>query len=181
MKLIQTILFLSLLTSCVTTRPSKKECPIDSASKFEKIAGRYSNLDDSTEYYHENLIAVLEQKMKTKDSLIDWKNVEVELKTTKRKLNVTGYKNDSIIYAKTFHGKRKQNYFSIRRRIVPVGLPLFYFFYLESKINVSVDSVGNLQINQGKSQYGMLFLFSAGQNDYPNYHYKKINPENILK
>lgn len=175
MKLIQTILFLSLLTGCISTRLSKKECPIDSRSKFENIAGRYSNLDDSTKYYHENLIAVLEQRMKTKDSLPNWKIVEVELKTTKRKLIVTGYKSDSLIYTKTFHGKRKQNYFSIRRRIVPVGLPLFYFFYLESKINVSVDSLGNLQINQGKSQYGMIFFLSAGQQDFPNYHYKKIN------
>lgn len=168
--------FLLLLTGCVSTKLARKECPIDDHSKFESISGRFSNMDDSAKYYHENLIAVLEQRMKIKDSLADWENIEVELKTEKRKLVVNGYHNDSLVYTKTFHGKRKKNYFSIRRRIVPVGIPIFYFFYLESKIDVSVDSIGNLLINQGKSQFGMIFFFSAGENDFLNYHYKKTNP-----
>ena len=174
MKRFLSYILLLLLTSCVGTKISTKDCPIDLNSKAENISGLYLNTVDSTEEYHESLITILEQRMRIKDTLTDWKNIKIEQKTSKRKLFINGYRNDSLIYTKSYRGKLKENRFSMRRKIAPIGLPPFYFFYQESKIVISSDSTGNLQINQGKMQFRILFMLTAGQNSYPCYEFKKI-------
>jgi hypothetical protein len=168
MKFIFRLLFIILLSSCITTKGlinNSKITPIE----FTKgnIEGTYTNKNKLwNRLSNFNIYTTSEN-----DSIA---NTFVKLELIDRtKLKATLIKRDSILENKIFEGKIVDNYFSVKRDLYLLPIPFFYFRD-ESKIIIGINDKNNLVIN-GRRDDGYVFLiFFGGGINQASFEFEKI-------
>jgi len=91
-----------------------------------------------------------------------------------RKIQVDYIVNDEIRESQKFKGEIKNNFFVIKRKWNLLGLPPILGFYEESKIAIGLSEDDLLYVRKGFYSIGGLIFFVAGNEEYKNWHFRKI-------
>jgi hypothetical protein len=83
------------------------------------------------------------------------------------------YSGTNIINELLLKGHFEENYFSVRRKIRWLGVPFIYLAFSNAKTKIGKDITGNLVVDGVRGSFGMIFIASAGNNDWYNLTYKK--------
>ena len=81
----------------------------------------------------------------------------------KKTLTVTTIDNNSVLSEKKLKGKIKNNYFSVRRKLLFIPIPFIFYIHQENKILLGNDKNGNLIVKNGF--YNTIFILMIGGND----------------
>jgi hypothetical protein len=146
-------LIISLLTSCNSTKSLR--------SNSEKYIRIENNTISSLEGdYKSDLwknIAPLKKRKKIDNAMI----VRISIINEKR-IEALLIKDDIVIAHKIIKGKVKNGFFSVRPKIYPIGIPIFFFFWYSDKVDIALTDTKDMLIAINSTKYGQVLLFLQG-------------------
>lgn len=169
-----------LFQSCISLKDMNSlEPKIINSGDQKKLDGVYSNQPtDSVNIDGYDLRTLLLRPFYNY-SLEEEKNYsgEIELKQiSDKKLKVSYLKNGEVKESKNLKGKFKNGFFSVRRKLIPIGIPLIFYVYLERRIMIGLDD-DKLIIKTRKYAFAqILLLFAGDKHDSLKNNFKKKKP-----
>jgi len=170
-------LFLISLTSCVNLKPAdfNKEKIQLSAEELSKLNGSYSiySLDNSITLPR-CLVYNFTFNQNNLPNEGDRVNLEI---SSKNRINVTIYDDNSIVKKKKLKGTIRNGYFESSSCYLD---PFYFLIYAvtKQKTRIGLLTNGNLIIDSGRSTRGFMFFFMpfAGADDYDqNKEFKRLH------
>ncbi len=168
MKFIFRLLFILLMSSCITTKGlinKSKITPIE----FTKgnIEGTYANKSMLW-----NKLSNFNVYRTSENDSVENTFVKLEL-IDKTKLKATLIKKDSILENRVFEGKIIDNYFSVKRDLYLLPIP-FLYIRDESKIIIGINNKNNLVINGMRDDGYVFLIFFGGSRNQASFEFEKI-------
>ena len=161
------------LCGCVSTKQVRNQSLEVAKFDIEKFNGNYANYADSINFgilfsilYPKNIFHINKKYPKG--------NAIINLKFDgKNNLIITIIDNNSIFKETKLKGKIKNNYFSVRRKLLFIPIPFIFYIHQENKILLGNDKNGNLVVKDGF--YNTIFILMIGGNDgISQSQYKKL-------
>lgn len=157
-------LILFFLSSCVS-KQSLSDLYESSSSdlKIEDLNGIYENDHKGINLLNRETIWYQFRALSTKDKLERWRKAEVKLEVlSPKKIRAIIYDNKVPIDSKILKGEFKNGCFIIRRKILPLGIPLTIFYYSEYITMLTIDDKKDLRIHTKRLKYkNFLFYFKG--------------------
>ena len=164
-----------LLCGCVSTKKVRKQSLEVAKFDIANFNGNYVNKADSntvgylfSDLHPENIFRK-NKKYPSKQAII---NLKFDGKKT---LTVTTIDNNAIFreVKLKLKGKIKGNYFSVRRKLLLIPIPMLFYIHQENKILLGNDKNGNLILKSGFSNT-IFILIIGGDNGISQSQFKKI-------
>lgn len=167
------ILVCVYLCACVSTKKVRNQSLEVVKFDIAKFNGNYANKGDTANFgvlfskLHPENIFHKNKKYPTNEAIT---NLKFDGKKT---LTVTTIDNNSVLSEKKLKGKIKNNYFSVRRKLLFIPIPFIFYIHQENKILLGNDKNGNLIVKDGF--YNTIFILMIGGNDgISQFLYKKL-------
>ncbi len=144
------IIILLSFSSCVSTKnliSDCNNCVLINKTTIEQVNGSYNS--EIWEY-----IAPLKKNkftdstMVIKFSVINEKKILAEL-----------MKDDEVLAKKMMKGKIKNNVFSVRKKVYPIGFPLIFLRFYSNKIDFAITDKNELFFAVSQMEYTNVLLF----------------------
>lgn len=170
------LLFLSSIASCAAVKEAASGKLQSLKQNNALINGEYSNAplsDSNTVIQLWKILSVQKPYyiFKPADSLPDMM-VQIEV-IDSRNLRAKLYSGKILINELLLKGHFEENYFSVRRKIRWLGVPLIYLSFANAKTKIGKDTTGNLVVDGVRGGFGMIFIAAAGNNNWYNLTYKQ--------
>ena len=167
------ILIVNGLYGCARLTFPKRDNLSDLSRNLNSLNGYYRNSAVDTSQM--NLWHVLNNKV-WKDTSLDKYNPQylfVELIVKDNHSVTANLFNDTfLIGQKVLKGKIKGNYFSVRRKVNYLGVPLIYMKESEWKLQLGKDQNGNLHVDAAYFSAKIIFIASGGIDSNDNSVYQ---------
>lgn len=159
--------YLALWMMCLCSCAGYSSISNGNLTRIDKDNLHSLNGDYSSELW--NYLAPLSHKVK---DTIHY-TVSLEVINSKR-LKAILKKENLVIDTRKVKGRIKKDFFSVRRKVYPIGFPAIFFKYYENKLEISLTNKDELYLDVSESRFGWaLLLLTGGSGD--NFHktYKK--------
>ncbi len=166
------MLILASFSSCYPQRQIVKEGPKSIWIK-SNLPLYYQNLNSRDTSQELSLWNKLNMSRKYISKKYD-KNAIVELRRINER-NITFYlhENFKIIDSLNLRGRIYKDYFSVKRKVVHIGIPMVFYFYYESKILIGFSRDETFLLKSALSRFGNIFILTAGNTEVGCLKYKK--------
>ena len=152
-----------ILTSCVGVNKTLQQSHQHlNSENLSILNGRYSNLANESDSLHKISLWYQFNFLK-KDTFNQCEKYEIELEVINHKrISAKLWKDSTLIDEKLIKGKIVEGSFLVKRQLEVIGLPFIYFFYTDSKYQISCNKNENLILNRSTTSYGNIFIMSSG-------------------
>ena len=161
------------LCGCVSTKKVRNQSLEVAKFDITNFNGNYANKADTNSVgylfndLHPENIFRKNKEYPNKQAIINLKFDD------KRTLTVTTIDNNAILSEIKLKGKIKGNYFSVRRKLLLIPIPMLFYIHQENKILLGNDKNGNLILKSGFSNT-VFILIIGGNNGISQSQFKKI-------
>lgn len=162
-----------LLCGCVSTKKVRNQSLEVAKFDIEKFNGNYANKADTNSVG--NLFSKLHpENIFHKNKEYPTNNAIINLKFDgKKTLIITTINNNSIFKETKLKGKIKNNYFSVRRKLLFIPIPMIFYIHQENKILLGNDKNNNLIVKDGFHNT-IFILIIGGNSGISQSQYKKL-------
>ena len=152
---------LLFLSSCISTYDLMESYPSDIARfSVSGLNGNYSNSGDDE--YNDLWSTLSNFKTSKKDTVVVPKDAMINLHfENDQRLIMTAYEDKKIVKQTIVKGKLMGDYFSVRRKLFLIPIPLF-FIHQEAKVIFGQGQRDNLIVKYGKENGAWILIFAGG-------------------
>ncbi len=94
----------------------------------------------------------------------------------KHRVQAQLYADTGLVAEKILKGKTGKHYFSVRRRIQYIGLPVLFLKWSDFKFQMGVDGSKQLCLDYSSSQMAWILIAAGGHDEHRNLVYQPVTP-----